>query len=35
MEFRTEVFDAASIQALIERLGRVVVAMTADPGRRS
>src|SRR5208283_5869131 len=34
VEFRTDVFDAASIQALIERLGRVLVAMTADPGRR-
>ena len=34
MEFRTDVFDAASIEALIERLGRVLVAMTADPTRR-
>ena len=34
MEFRTDVFDAASIQALIERLERVLVAMTADPARR-
>ena len=34
MEFRTEVFDAASVEALIGRLGRVLVAMTADPGRR-
>ena len=34
MEFRTDVFDAASIEALIERLERVLVAMTADPGRR-
>ena len=33
VEFRTDVFDAASIEALIERLGRVVVAMTADPTR--
>ena len=32
VEFRTDVFDAASIEALIERLGRVLVAMTADPG---
>ncbi|WP_419196911.1 amino acid adenylation domain-containing protein, partial [Mycobacterium gordonae] len=32
-EFRTDVFDAASIEALLERLERVVVAMTADPGR--
>ena len=31
VEFRTDVFDAASIEALIERLGRVLVAMTADP----
>ncbi len=34
MEFRTDVFDTASIAALIERLERVVVAMTADPTRR-
>src|ERR1700740_1033737 len=34
VEFRTDVFDAASIEALVERLGRVVVAMTADPTRR-
>ncbi|WP_156803200.1 non-ribosomal peptide synthetase, partial [Mycobacterium gordonae] len=34
VEFRTDVFDAASIEALIERLGRMVVAMTADPSRR-
>jgi amino acid adenylation domain-containing protein/non-ribosomal peptide synthase protein (TIGR01720 family) len=34
VEFRTDVFDAASIEALIERLARVVVAMTADLGRR-
>ena len=34
VEFRTDVFDAASIEALIERLERVVVAMTADPTRR-
>ena len=27
-------FDAASIEALIERLQRVLVAMTADPTRR-
>jgi non-ribosomal peptide synthetase component F len=31
VEFRTDVFDAASIEALIERLQRVLVAMTADP----
>ena len=34
VEFRTDVFDAASIQALIERFERVLVAMTADPTRR-
>ena len=33
VEFRTDVFDAASIEALIERLERVLVAMTADPTR--
>ncbi|WP_341286231.1 non-ribosomal peptide synthase/polyketide synthase [Mycobacterium decipiens] len=31
LEFRTDVFDAASIEALIERLERVLVAITADP----
>ena len=30
VEFRTDVFDAESIEALIERLRRVLVAMTAD-----
>ncbi len=34
VEFRTDVFDAASIEALIERLRRVLVAMTADPAQR-
>ncbi len=34
VEFRTDVFDAASIETLIERLERVLVAMTADPARR-
>ena len=34
VEYRTDVFDAESIEALVERLGRVVVAMTADPTRR-
>ena len=34
VEFRTDVFDAASIQALIERFERVVLAVTADPTRR-
>ena len=33
VEFRTDVFDADSIEALIERLQRVLVAMTADPTR--
>ncbi|WP_155768393.1 non-ribosomal peptide synthetase, partial [Mycobacterium colombiense] len=32
VEFRTDVFDAASIGALIERLRRVLVAITAAPG---
>src|SRR6201996_9531230 len=34
VEFRTDVFDAASIEALIARLGRVMVAITTDPTRR-
>ena len=34
VEFRTDVFDAASIQTLIERWQRVVAAVTADPTRR-
>ncbi|WP_297847665.1 non-ribosomal peptide synthetase, partial [Mycobacterium sp.] len=34
VEFRTDVFDAASIQALITQLERMLVAMTADPRRR-
>ena len=34
VEFRTDVFDAASIETLIKRLERVLVAMTADPTRR-
>ena len=33
-EFRTDVFDAESIQTLIERLQKVLVALTADPTRR-
>ena len=33
VEFRTDVFDAASIEALIERFRRVVEALTADPTR--
>ena len=34
VEFRTDVFDAASIEALIGRLERVLEAVTADPTRR-
>ncbi|MFI5511748.1 amino acid adenylation domain-containing protein, partial [Mycobacterium sp. NPDC051804] len=34
VEYDTEVFDEAGILALIERLERVLVAMTADPSRR-
>ena len=34
MEFRTDVFDAATIETLIERLQRVLVAITADPAAR-
>ena len=34
VEFRTDVFDAASIEALVERLERVLVGLTADPARR-
>jgi amino acid adenylation domain-containing protein/thioester reductase-like protein/non-ribosomal peptide synthase protein (TIGR01720 family) len=34
VEFRTDVFDAASIETLIGRLQRVLVAMTADPAAR-
>ena len=33
MEFRTDVFDPESIQTLIKRLERVLVAITADPTR--
>ncbi|HTQ19128.1 non-ribosomal peptide synthetase, partial [Mycobacterium sp.] len=33
VEFRTDVFDAAGIETLVERLRRVLVAITADPGR--
>ena len=31
VEFRTDVFDSASIEALVEQLQRVLAAMTADP----
>ena len=34
VEFRTDVFDAATIEALIQRLRRVLESMIADPGRR-
>ena len=34
VEFDTEVFSAAAINTLIERLQQVMVAMTADPSRR-
>ncbi|WP_133051771.1 non-ribosomal peptide synthetase, partial [Mycobacteroides abscessus] len=34
VEFRTDVFDADSIEALIARWQRVVASMTADPSRR-
>ena len=34
VEYDTEVFDANSIDALIKRLQRVLVAMTTDPQRR-
>jgi hypothetical protein len=34
VQFRTDVFDAASIEVLIERYKRVLVAMAADPTRR-
>ncbi len=34
VEFRTDVFDPASIELLIERLRRVLVAVAADPAQR-
>ncbi|MBJ7291271.1 non-ribosomal peptide synthetase, partial [Williamsia sp.] len=34
VEFRTDVYDHASIEALIDRLRRVLVAVTADPTAR-
>ena len=34
VEFDTDVFDAESIETLVERLRRVLVAMTADPTAR-
>ena len=33
VEYRTDVFDAASIRSLVERLQRVLVAVTDDPNR--
>jgi non-ribosomal peptide synthetase component F len=35
VEFDTDVFDAAGIERLVERLRRVLVAMTADVGEGS
>ena len=34
VEFRTDVFDTATVDALIERFERVLVAMTANPQQR-
>ncbi|MCV6967428.1 AMP-binding protein, partial [Mycobacterium intermedium] len=34
VEFRTDVFDAASIEALLQRWERVLAAMVADAGQR-
>ncbi|EUA32901.1 AMP-binding enzyme family protein [Mycobacterium xenopi 4042] len=34
VEYRTDVFDAASVETLIERLRRVLVALTANPAGR-
>jgi non-ribosomal peptide synthetase component F len=34
VEFDTDIFDAAGIDALIDRLRRALVAMTSDPTRR-
>lgn len=34
VEFRTDVFDPESIEVLVDRLERVLVAMTADPTQR-
>ena len=34
VQFRTDVFDVAGIEALIKRFKRVLVAMTSHPGRR-
>ena len=34
VEFRTDVFDAASIEVLVKRLERVLTAMTVNPAAR-
>ncbi|MBJ7341845.1 MAG: amino acid adenylation domain-containing protein, partial [Mycolicibacterium sp.] len=34
VEFRTDVFDTASVETLVQRLRRVLVAMTDDPATR-
>ncbi|MGO4447253.1 condensation domain-containing protein, partial [Mycobacterium sp. 2YAF39] len=34
VEFRTDVFDAASVEALVRRLERVLAVITADPAGR-
>ncbi len=34
VEFRTDVFDAGSVETLIGRLQKLLVVMAADPGRR-
>ncbi|OBK74736.1 non-ribosomal peptide synthetase [Mycobacterium sp. 1274761.0] len=34
VEFRTDIFDAASIEALVQRFERVLMAITGDPDRR-
>lgn len=34
MEFRTDVYDAATIEALVARLQRVLTALTAQPMAR-
>ncbi|ULN48154.1 amino acid adenylation domain-containing protein [Mycolicibacterium goodii] len=34
VEFDTEIFDAADIETLVDRLRRVLEAMATDPGRR-
>ena len=34
VEFRTDVFDAATVEALVDRFRRVLAAVSADPTRR-